>query len=109
MTAGEMMLMTALYFAAFVAVAYFTRAKLLRNAGAAAGGAVFGVVALLAVPTGSFSRREWPPSWPSPQFMRCWWLWDTPSCAWSVARRDATHWCGETSTLHREPLACLHP
>ena len=49
MTTSQIFLMTGLYLAACVAVAFFTRARLLRIAGATAGGAVFGIVAVLAV------------------------------------------------------------
>jgi hypothetical protein len=46
------MLMIGFYLALFVAVAYFTRAKVRRILGALAGGAVFGVVALLGLTLG---------------------------------------------------------
>jgi hypothetical protein len=52
MTTGQMILMAGLYLAALVAAAYWTRAKIRRIAGALAGGAVFGGVALLAVALG---------------------------------------------------------
>jgi hypothetical protein len=52
MTISQLMLMTSLYLAAFVGVAYLTRAKMLRIVGALCGGAAFGVVALLAVALG---------------------------------------------------------
>lgn len=52
MTTGQILLMTGLYLAAFVVVAYFTRPSLRRIAGACAGGSVVGVVALLAVALG---------------------------------------------------------
>jgi hypothetical protein len=46
MTTSQLILMTSLYLAAFVGVAYLTRAKVAQIAGALCGGAVFGVVAL---------------------------------------------------------------
>ncbi len=52
MTTSHLILMTSLYLAAFAGVAYLTRAKVPRIAGALCGGAVFGVVALVAVALG---------------------------------------------------------
>jgi uncharacterized membrane protein YqjE len=52
MTTGQMILMAGIYLVALVAVAYWARANRRRIAGALAGGAVFGVVALLAVALG---------------------------------------------------------
>lgn len=52
MTTGQILLMIGFYLAAFAAVAYFTRAKARRILGALAGGAVFGVVALLGLALG---------------------------------------------------------
>ncbi len=52
MTTGQIILMTGFYLALFVAVAYFTRAKLRRILGALAAGAVFGLVALPALALG---------------------------------------------------------
>lgn len=46
MTTQQILLMTALYLAALVVVAYFTRATLRRIVGALAGGAVVGLMAL---------------------------------------------------------------
>ena len=52
MTPIEIALICAAYLAAWIAVAYFTRARFRRIAGSAVGGAVFGVVGLLAVVLG---------------------------------------------------------
>jgi hypothetical protein len=88
-----MVLMTGLYLAAFVAVACFTRAKPLRIAGAAAGGAVFGLVALLAVALGEAQNWWRVPKAGSPYFHFLFWLGFAVSCApvylitWRVARR----------------------
>ena len=71
MTTGQMILMTVLYLAAFVAAAYFTRAKARRIVGALSGGAVFGVVGLLVVALGE-SRNWW--RVPKEQASRFWWL-----------------------------------
>lgn len=49
MTTSQLILMTSLYLAAFVGVAYFTLAKAPRIAGSLGGGAVIGAVALLAI------------------------------------------------------------
>jgi hypothetical protein len=93
MTTGQMMLMAALYLAAFLAVAYFTRAKLLRNAGAVAGGAVFGVVALLGMRLGEVQSWWRVPSGRGSYFELLFWLGFAVSCApvylitWRVARR----------------------
>jgi Kef-type K+ transport system membrane component KefB len=45
MTTSQLILMSSLYLAAFVGVAYLTRAKVPRIAGALGGGAVCGVFA----------------------------------------------------------------
>ncbi|MEO6119080.1 MAG: hypothetical protein ABIP12_00205, partial [Terriglobales bacterium] len=52
MTTGEILVITAGYLAAFVAVAYFTRAKVRRIVSALVAGAVFGGVVLLAIALG---------------------------------------------------------
>jgi len=52
MTTGQIILMIGFYLAAFVAVTYLTRAKVRRILGALAAGAVFGLVALLALALG---------------------------------------------------------
>src|ERR1700761_1442858 len=52
MTTSQLILITILYLAAFVGVAYLTRATVPRIAGALCGSAVFGVGALLAVALG---------------------------------------------------------
>ena len=57
MTTSQLILITSLDLAAFVGVAYFNRAKVPRIAGALCGGAVFGVVTLLAVAIGE--TRGW--------------------------------------------------
>jgi Kef-type K+ transport system membrane component KefB len=49
MTTSHLILIAILYLAAFVGVAYLTRAKVSRIVGALCGGAVFGLVAVLAV------------------------------------------------------------
>jgi hypothetical protein len=58
MTTTQIILMIGFYLAASVAVVYFTRARLRRIMGALAGGAVFGVVALLAIALGE-SQGWW--------------------------------------------------
>jgi hypothetical protein len=93
MTTTQMILMTGLYLAAFVAVAYFIRAKLLRITGAASGGAVLGVVALLAVGLGQAQRWWRVPKAGSSHFQLLFWLGFAVSCApvylitWRVDRR----------------------
>ena len=93
MRTSQLGLVTGLYLAAFVGVAYLTRAKVLRLAGALCGGGVFGVVALLAVALGE--RQGW---WPVPNagslhFQLLLWLGIAASCTpvylitWRVARR----------------------
>lgn len=62
MTTGQMLLMTGLYLAALVVVAYWTRAQARRIGGALAGSAVFAVVTLLAVALGE--AQNW---WRVPQ------------------------------------------
>ena len=93
MTTGQMIAMTAFYFAVFVAVVYFTRAKWLRIAGAAAGGAAFGVVGVLAVGLGETQGWWRVPRSGAPHFELLLWLGLAVSCApdylitWRVARR----------------------
>ena len=58
MTTAEILFMTGFYSAALVAVAYFTRARTRRILAALAGGAVFGIVALLAISAGE-SQGWW--------------------------------------------------
>jgi hypothetical protein len=58
MTTTQIVLMIGFYLAASVAVAYFTRARLRRILAALAGGAVFGVVALLGISLGE-SQGWW--------------------------------------------------
>ena len=81
MTTGQMVLLVGLYLAALVAVAYLTRAKVRRIEGALAGGAVFGVVALLAVALGE-ARSWWRvPEANSSHFQLLLWLDVAVSCA----------------------------
>lgn len=93
MTTGQLILMTGLYLVAFVAVAYLTRAKVRRIEGALAGGAVFGVVALLAVALGGAQSWWRVPKAYSSHFQLLLWLGFAVSCApvylitWRVARR----------------------
>jgi hypothetical protein len=93
MTTSQLILMTSLYLAALVVVAYFTRAKVRRIAGALGGGAVFGVVALLAIALGE-SQGWWRvPKAGSSHFQLLLWLGVAVSGApvylitWRVARR----------------------
>jgi hypothetical protein len=93
MTTGQIILMTGLYLAAFVAVAYFTRAKLRRILGALAAGAVFGLVALSAIALGEAQGWWQVPQAGSSHFQSLLWLSFTISCApsylilWRVVRR----------------------
>jgi hypothetical protein len=57
MTTAQIILMIGFYLALLFTVAYFTRAKMRRILGALAGGAVFGVVALLGIALGE--ARGW--------------------------------------------------
>ena len=93
MTTAQMLLMTGLYLAAFVVVAYLTRAKLWRIAGACAGGAVFGVIALLAVALGEAQGWWRIPKSNASYFQFLFWLGFAVSVSpvylitWRVARR----------------------
>lgn len=93
MTTSHLIPTTILYLAAFVGVAYVTRAKAPRIVGALCGGAVFGVVAVLAVALGE--NQGW---WRVPKagfshFRLLLWLSFAVSCApvylitWRAARR----------------------
>jgi hypothetical protein len=92
MTTSQLILMTSLYLAAFVGVAYLTRAKVPRIAGALCGGAVFGVVALLAVALGETQGWWRVPKAGSSHFQLLW-VGISVSCTpvylitWRVARR----------------------
>src|SRR5271156_4878448 len=93
MTTSHLILMTSLYLAAFVGVAYFTRAKVARIAGALCGGAVFGVVTLLAVAVGEILGCWRVPKAGSSHFQLLLWVGIAFSCTpvylitWRVARR----------------------
>jgi hypothetical protein len=93
MTTSHLIVMASLYMAAFVGVAYLTRAKVPRIAGALCGGAVFGVVAVLAVALGE--KQGWwrLPKAGSSHFRLLLWLAFAVSCTpvylvtWRAARR----------------------
>jgi hypothetical protein len=93
MTTDQMILVTGLYLTALAAVAYWTRAKARRIGGALAGGAVFGVVALLAVAMGEAQNWWRVPRSNSAHFQLLLWLVLTVSnvpvylITWRVARR----------------------
>ncbi len=93
MTTDQVLLMIGFYLAAFVAVAYFTRAKVRRIMGALAGGAVFGLVALLALALGEAQGWWRVPQTGSSHFQLLLWLGFAVSCAptylilWRVVRR----------------------
>jgi hypothetical protein len=93
MTTSQLILMTSLYLAAFVGVAYLTRAKVPRIAGALCGSAAFGVVALLAVALGETQGWWRVPKAGSTHFQLLLWLGIAISCTpvylitWRVARR----------------------
>jgi len=93
MTTSRLILITSLYLAAFVAVAYLTRAKVLRIAGSLCGGAVFGVVAVLAVALGENHGLWRVPKAGSSHFWLLLWLAGAVSCTpvylitWRVSRR----------------------
>jgi len=97
MTTGQLILMIGFYLAAFVAVAYFTRANVRRIVGVLAGGAVFGFVALLALALGE-ARGWWRlPKTGSSHFQSLLWLGFVVSCGptylilWRVVRRFGGH------------------
>jgi Kef-type K+ transport system membrane component KefB len=92
MTTSHLILMTSLYLAVFVGVAYLTRAKVPRIAGALCGGAVCGLVALLAIAL--VETHGWRvPKVGSLYFRLLLWLGVAVSCTpvylitWRVARR----------------------
>jgi hypothetical protein len=93
MTTGHLIAMAGLYLAAFVGVAYLTRAKVPRIAGALCGGAVFGVVGLLALSLGEAQGWWRVPKAGSSHFRLLLWLALVVSCTpiylitWRVARR----------------------
>ena len=93
MTTGQILLISGLYLAAFIAVVYFTHARLLRITGAAAGGAIFGLVGLLAIALGEEQGWWRVPKAGSSYFQFLLWLGLAVSCApvylvtWRVARR----------------------
>jgi hypothetical protein len=93
MTTDQIILMIGFYLADFVAVAYFTRAKVRRIMGALAGGAVFGLVALPALALGEAQGWWRVPKAGSSHFQLLLWLGFTISCAptylilWRVVRR----------------------
>jgi hypothetical protein len=93
MTTVQILLMIGFYFAALIAVAYFTRAKVRRILGALAGGAVFGVVGLLALALGEAQGWWHLPKAGSSHFQSLLWLGFAVSAApsylilWRVVRR----------------------
>jgi hypothetical protein len=93
MTTSHLILVTSLYLALFVGVAYLTRARVPRIAGAICGGAVFGVVALLAISLGEAQGWWRVPKVGSLHFRSLLWLGVASSCTpvylitWRVARR----------------------
>lgn len=93
MTTSQLILMTTLYLAIFVGVAYFTRARMPRIAGALGAGAVFGVIALFALALGETKGWWRVPKTGSSHFQLLLWIGLAVSCApvylitWRVARR----------------------
>ena len=93
MTTNHLVLVTSLYLVVFVGVAYLTRARMLRIAGAICGGAVFGVVALVAISLGEAQGWWRVPKIGSLHFRSLLWLGVAGSCApvylitWRVAGR----------------------
>ena len=93
MTTSQWILVTSLYLAAFVGVAYWSRAKVSRIAGALSGGAVFGTVAVLAFALGENQGWWRVPQVGSSHFWLLLWLGFSVSCApiylitWRAARR----------------------
>src|SRR5574341_1535446 len=93
MAAGQLLLMTALYLVALVAIAYLTRAKARRIAGAIVGGAAAASLAVIAVKIG-MSQAWWRlPKLYTFQFWMLMWLGLAVSCApfylitWRIDRR----------------------
>lgn len=93
MTTTQLIAMASVYMAAFVGVAYLTRAKKPRIAGALCGGAVFGVVGVLAISLGEAQGWWRVPKTGSSHFRLLLWLALAVSCTpiylitWRVARR----------------------
>jgi hypothetical protein len=93
MTTSQLILMTTLYLAIFVGVAYLTRARVPRIAGALGAGAVFGVIALFALALGETQGWWRVPKTGSSHFQLLLWIGLAVSCApvylitWRVARR----------------------
>lgn len=93
MTTAEILLMIGFYLAFLIAVAYFTRAKARRILGALAGGAVFGVVGLLALALGEAQGWWHLPKAGSSHFQSLLWLGFAVSAApsylvlWRAVRR----------------------
>ena len=93
MTTVQLLLMIGFYLALFLLVAYFTRAKARRILGALAGGAVFGVVGLLALALGGAQGWWQLPKAGSSYFRLLLWLGFAVSAApsyvilWRVVRR----------------------
>ena len=93
MTTRHLILITSLYLAVFVGVAYLTRARVPRIAGAICGGAVFGLVALLASALGEAQGWWRVPKVGSLHFRPLLWLGVAVSCTpvylitWRAARR----------------------
>ena len=93
MTTGEILLMIGFYLALLIAVAYFTRARAHRILGALAGGAVFGLVGLLALALGEVQGWWRLPKTGSSHFHVLVWLGFAVSAApsylvlWRVVRR----------------------
>jgi hypothetical protein len=93
MTTSHLILIGILYLAAFVGVAYLTRAKARRIVGALCGGAIFGVIAVLAVAMGENQGWWQVPKAGSSHFRLLLWLSFAVSCApvylitWRAGRR----------------------
>jgi hypothetical protein len=92
-TTVEIVLVVGLYLIIWVAVTWFTRANFRRLGGAAAGGAIFGAVALLSVAIGEEQGWWRVPKAGSSHFQLLIWLCIAISCApvylitWRLARR----------------------
>ncbi|MEO5937250.1 MAG: hypothetical protein ABIP81_08550 [Terriglobales bacterium] len=93
MTTLQLLLMIGFYLALFVAAAYLTRANLRRIWAALAGGAVFGIVGVLAVALGEAQGWWHVPHANLPYFQLLLWLGLAVSCspayliAWRIVRR----------------------